>query len=401
MPKPSRLGFRDSTAADGANDEVAAALTLTGRAAEFIIDRARVLQDLPRTFAALAAGRIDMPKALVLITGLGGQDPGLAQAVEAQVIDRAQTQTTGQLRAALNRALIAADPAAADRRRQNEEKHARIEQLPEPGGLTGTLAGRFLPVTAAVAAWNRITELARQLKAAGVPGTLDELRVHVYLALLTGQTTAPPASPSPPSTADGQPAPGPAGPQHGDRDTGPTGPDQSPADPGGEGPAESGDPSPADPGGQGPAGPAQQAAGPAGDSDPGAAATTQFPRLTDLIPAQPAGLTGTVNLTIPLATLLGLTETPGELGRFGPITAHTARDVAAAALDSATVRWCVTVTGGSGQAVGHGCASRPRRARGDPGQDWAFTIKLAPLATTGCGHQRESGRYRPPPSRGT
>jgi hypothetical protein len=105
-----------------------------------------------------------------------------------------------------------------------------------------------------------------------------------------------------------------------------------------------------------------------------------------------------VNLTIPLTTLLGLTETPGELGRFGPITAHTAREAAAAALGSATVRWCVTVTGGSGQAVGHGCASRPRRARGDPGQDWAFTIKLAPLATTGCGHQRESGRYRPPPS---
>jgi hypothetical protein len=70
-------GFRDSTAADGANDEIAAALTLTGRAAEFLIDRARALQDLPLTFAALAAGRIDMPKALVMITGLTAQDPAL------------------------------------------------------------------------------------------------------------------------------------------------------------------------------------------------------------------------------------------------------------------------------------------------------------------------------------
>ncbi len=91
-------GFRDSVAADGANDEVAAALTLTGRGAELLTDHARAIQDLPLTFAALAAGRIDMPKALVLLTGLGGQEPELARAVEAEVIDRAETQTAGQLR---------------------------------------------------------------------------------------------------------------------------------------------------------------------------------------------------------------------------------------------------------------------------------------------------------------
>jgi hypothetical protein len=105
-----------------------------------------------------------------------------------------------------------------------------------------------------------------------------------------------------------------------------------------------------------------------------------------------------VNLTVPLTTLLGLTEGPGELGGFGPITAHTAREVAAAALDSAAVRWCVTVTGGSGEAVGHGCAHRTRSARGDPTPNWSFTVKLAPLATIDCGHERESNRYRPPPS---
>jgi hypothetical protein len=435
-------GCRDSTAADGANDEVAAALTLTGRAAELLIDRARSLEDLPQTFAALAAGHIDMPKALVLITGLACQDPALTQAIEAQVIGRAETQTTGQLRAALTRALLAADPAAADRRRQHEEQHARIEQLPEPGGLTGTLAGRYLPVTATIAAWNRITTLARQLKAAGAPGTLDELRVHVYLTLLTGQPTPtpapPPGTPQPASTTDGQPAPGPAGPEDLDGETRPAGPaghdpadptgqdpaaptDEDPADSADQRPADPADPadgSPAGPPDQGPGDPADQrpadpadqgpaaTSGPGGErpaglgdqSDPGAPAAARIPRLAGLLPTQPTGLTGTVNLTVPLTTLLGLADTPGDLGGFGPITAHTAREVAAAALDSAAVRWCVTVTGDSGQAVGHGCAHRRRPARGDPATNWAFTVKLEPLASIDCGHQRESRHYRPPPS---
>ena len=180
-------GVRDCLAADAGTDEIAAALTLTGRAAQLLTSRAAEMTDLPRTFAALAAGQIDMPKALVLLTGLAGQEPELAHAVEAQVLGRAPAQTTGQLRACLNRTLLAADPAAAERRRQREEKYARIEQTPEPGGVTATLGGRYLPVTATVAAWNRISALARQLKGAGAVGSLDELRVQVYLALLTGQ----------------------------------------------------------------------------------------------------------------------------------------------------------------------------------------------------------------------
>ncbi len=180
-------GVRDCLAADAGTGEIAAALTLTGRAAQLLTSRAAEMTDLPLTFAALAAGQIDMPKALVLLTGLAGQEPALAHAVEAQVLGQAPAQTTGQLRACLNRALLSADPAAAERRRQREEKYARIEQTPEPGGVTATLGGRYLPVTATVAAWNRISALARRLKGAGADGSLDELRVQVYLALLTGQ----------------------------------------------------------------------------------------------------------------------------------------------------------------------------------------------------------------------
>ena len=184
-------GEWDSSAIDGAADEVAAALTLTGRSAQLLLDRAAALAELPATAAALRAGRIDMPKALVILTGLAGQDPELARAIEAQLIDRAPAQTTGQLRAALNRALIAADPKAAERRRQDEEKQARIERAPEFGGVTASLTGRYLPVPETVAAWNHVTAVARQLRDAGAEGTLDQLRVQVYLALLSGQAALP------------------------------------------------------------------------------------------------------------------------------------------------------------------------------------------------------------------
>src|SRR6201996_5520814 len=187
-------GACDSAAIDAADVELAAALTLTTRGTQLLMDRAAMLHELPATATALAAGRIDWPKALVLINGLSGQDLELARRIEAQLISRAPQQTTGQLRTALNRALLAADPDAAERRRQAEERHARIERGPEPGGVTALLAGRCLPVTDTVAAWERITAIARQLRTAGAEGSLDELRVHVYLALLNGEAVRAPAA---------------------------------------------------------------------------------------------------------------------------------------------------------------------------------------------------------------
>ncbi len=145
-------GEWDSNAVNAADNEIAAALTQTARSTGLLIDRAMALRDLPAIAAALAAGQIDMPKALVFMAGLNSQDPELARIIEESLIGRAPAQTTGQLRAALHRALLAADPAAAERRRQAEEKQARVEQMPESGGVTASLAGRHLPVTATVAA---------------------------------------------------------------------------------------------------------------------------------------------------------------------------------------------------------------------------------------------------------
>ena len=180
-------GEWDSKAVNAADHEIAAALTLTSRSAGVLIDRAMALRELPATAAALAAGQIDMAKALVFMTGLDGRDPTLARTIEDGLIGRAPAQTTGQLRAALHRALLAADPDAAERRRQAEEKQARVEQMPESGGVTASLAGQA-PTGArdrcGLEPHHGARGPAPPVRCVRHPGWLG---VPFYLALLSGQ----------------------------------------------------------------------------------------------------------------------------------------------------------------------------------------------------------------------
>jgi hypothetical protein len=78
----------------------------------------------------------------------------------------------------------------------------------------------------------------------------------------------------------------------------------------------------------------------------------------------PPGFAGRVNLTVPLATLLGLADRPGELGGLRPIDPALARDLAAAAARTPRSTWCVTVTDQDGHAIGHGCARPAPRQPG-------------------------------------
>jgi hypothetical protein len=162
-----------------------------------------------------------------------------------------------------------------------------------------------------LAADHRITAWARQLKRAGLDGDMDQLRARAFLDLLTGT------------------------------DSRPTG----------------------------------QAA-----TDDHAATARQDSTTGQPGPAHPADLTpagfatrGT--LTIPLATLLGLADRPGQLAGT-PIDPWLARDLAHAAATSPTTTWCVTATSHHGHATWHACA-RPapashtrhgrRGKRGGPG----------------------------------
>ena len=161
---------------------------------------------LAATGAALAAGVIDLPRARLIAEAtalLAEQD---ARAVEDQVLPRAGELTNAGLRAALRRAVIAADPDGAERRRQQSEARAKLCLYPDEDG-TATLAGYQLPGIGAAAAMARISALARALKASGAGGGIDLLRAQVFLGLLCGTLPlippadgAPPDNPRPPTT---------------------------------------------------------------------------------------------------------------------------------------------------------------------------------------------------------
>ena len=61
-------------------------------------------------------------------------------------------------------------------------------------------------------------------------------------------------------------------------------------------------------------------------------------------------------MVLPLATLLGLTERPGEAHGFGSLDPDLCRELAIAAASSPWTQFCVTVTDQDGVAIGHGCA---------------------------------------------
>jgi hypothetical protein len=76
-------------------------------------------------------------------------------------------------------------------------------------------------------------------------------------------------------------------------------------------------------------------------------------------------LVARINLTIPLATLLGLAEHPGEAAGFGPIDPALARDLVGQAAGNPGTAWCITVTDPAGHPVAHGCA-RPGKPKRKP-----------------------------------
>ena len=133
---------------------------------------------------------------------------------------------------------------------------------------------------------------------------------------------------------------------------------------------------------EGPSGGGSRHGGPSGGGPAGGAAVSPPPRLADLV--------------VPLATLLGLAERPGEGHGLGPLDPALCRELAAAAAASPHSLLCVTVTGPEGIAIGHGCARPHRRkgggvtkagraaeaaSRGSPGEAVDTTVAPAGLAS--------------------
>ena len=106
------------------------------------------------------------------------------------MLGRAGRLTPGGLRAAIAQAVMEAAPEKARKRREAAAKDARVQRWAEDSG-NAALMGRELPPAEVLAADQRITAWARELKAAGLEGDMDVLRARAYLDLLLGKDSRP------------------------------------------------------------------------------------------------------------------------------------------------------------------------------------------------------------------
>ena len=349
---PARSGF--------AVDELAYELHLTWQSAAGQLAYATAVAGrLPRTFAALAEGRIHPVHARIIEDETGIlSDQHAAEADEA-LAAKAGSLTFGQLRALAHRLVLKLDPDAARKRKEAARQDAHVRRFREGSGNAGMVA-RELPPDEVLASWQHVEQRALDLRAAGLPGSLRELRVRAYLDLLQERD----------SRAAGDGSPGNASPSGNAGPGGNAGPSDmgDPDSPGGGGPGD-------DPGGNGLTGPAGRGQPEAGPS-----------------------LAALVNITLPWSTAAGQSDAPGEAAGFGLLHAQDARDLVAAAARHPDTRWCLTVLHPDGTAAAHGCATGPLRWRAGPqAADMLRALKLTlrPVIRGPCAHAQAEHRYRP------
>jgi hypothetical protein len=304
-------------------DELRMLLAEHRGAAEDLMSRSHDLAvKLPETMGLFLAGRLRESRVKIIASATAPLDPAEARAVEELVLGRAGRLTPGGLREAVARAVMDVAPAKARRRREAAQKDARVQRWAEDSG-NAALMGRELPPAEVLAADQRITARAQELRDAGLEGSMDELRARAYLDLLLGQDSRPAAE----------------------------------ADSGSSGGSET--------------------------SGPGAGVA-------------PGGFAVRGTLTVPLVTLAGLADRPGELGGIGPIDPWLARNLADAAARNPRTTWCATITDEQGHAVAHECgrpAPKGRRRREKPGTSGRTRDGPAGFSFTPEGREGPPGGY--------
>src|SRR6185437_16680957 len=320
---------------------------------------------------------------------------GDAARAEALILDQLAGKTFPQVLRLAEQAALTVDPELATRRReQAQRKDARVTFFREMAGTAG-LSGRDLPPDAALAAMASVNARAQEYGESGAFGATrtDVLRAHAYLDLLNGVTVAARITSAEAqdegaeaaealawarARADRANAGAGAGAADAAR-TATTADGGREAATGDRGQAcEQGRGASGDDGergygvGLGGAGP--EGAGPGEGTDPGEGSGAGGSREGSPWPGGPGTVAGmpvtvpalrlrSLDLIVPLATLLGLAERPGEIQGFGLLDPALAREFAAAAAASAGTGICVTVTSPEGYAIGHGCARLDRASR--------------------------------------
>jgi hypothetical protein len=390
---------------DSLTEEIALELGITKTAAGALINLAWTLERrLPLTAAALDDGILNLGKARMMADETAVLSDADAGKAEALVAGSWAGKTWSQLRAKIARAVVQIDPDGTQKRREQAEKdEARVRFWREHAGTAG-LAGYGLPTDQALKAHQNIQHRARAYKRWGIPEPMDLLRVMAMLDLLNGtdarhlypKTPAGQHNSKPGHDTDGQ---------HGQDDGRDDGRDDDGRD------AEDG---PEDGGGE----PGNGGDGGLGDGPAGNGADD--------------GLPANLDMTIPMLSLLGLAQRPGEAHGLGVLDPGLARRLAAEAAKNPRSSFGIIVTDPEGRAIGYAKATRARRpkkgrparlrqdraggtrdgttvtfTRVGPGPpdgygtwvltlgDLVLTVKLAPIPDGECDHRYESAGYQP------
>ena len=349
-------GCREGEFADA---ELAMELVTSIHAARDRMDLAADLATrLPCTLAGLAAGTVDGDRARTIwyyTRFLSDLAASQADTILAAAAPGLRQDQLARKAAALEMKL---DPEAVRRRRDDARRDdQRIETRREYSG-NAALAGRELATADVMASKAHIDTLAAALRGGGLEGSLRELRVLVFLDLTQGR----------------DPLDRIADRRVGNSDDGERYRDGAASGPGG--PGSGGPDSPASPG---------------------------------VPPDGPAPLPALINLIIPVGTLLGWSDAPGDAGTWGLLDSGDSRAIVAAASKDPRTRWCLTVTGPDGTAVAHGCARgqhpwTPASSRAGPDAAQAaqlngllrrLNVTLNPIAKGECDHEHQEHRYTP------
>jgi hypothetical protein len=169
-----------------ASAEIGTALHLTRRGADTQLGLAyQIYERLPEVWEALDGGQIDLPRARVLADQTCHLPRELAREVCDTALEKASSQTTGQLRARIQRLVISIDPASAQERYEKRLSERMVVCEPSDAG-TANLYGLDLPADEANQAMSRINQLAHAMKRQGDRRGIDQIRADIFLDLLTG-----------------------------------------------------------------------------------------------------------------------------------------------------------------------------------------------------------------------
>jgi hypothetical protein len=178
----------DTSVSEFFPDELALILHCSRAAATQLWERCSTLRlRLPRTWAALADGELDWPRARAIAAELGwpARDsiPAVLSAVEAVVLPQATGLSITRLKALVRAELVKADANAADARRRQAQREADVTVRGLSDGMSEVRSVMPAPDAAEVRA--SADARARALKAAGDERPLGMLRALVMHELMT------------------------------------------------------------------------------------------------------------------------------------------------------------------------------------------------------------------------